>query len=130
MTAAPREEPWLDAPSRVSWRAYGTALLPLSAAGWLPWWCTALLCALFGLAVRWPRWEEGRLLLSLLTVGGAALALAPAALAQGRGALVGLALHYLALFFVALSLSWAAGRISDGLRRSRQVLLVPLRPLL
>ncbi|GGL83349.1 hypothetical protein GCM10010840_21380 [Deinococcus aerolatus] len=89
MTAAPREDPWLDAPSRVSWRAYGLALLPLAAAGWLPWWATALLCALFAVAVRWPRWEEGRLLLSLLIVGGAALALAPAALALGRGALVG-----------------------------------------
>lgn len=98
MTAAPREEPWLDAPARVSWRAYGLALLPLSAAGWLPWWGTALLCVLFALAVRWPRWEEARLLLSLLVVGGAAVALAPAALATGRAALVGLALHYLALF--------------------------------
>jgi hypothetical protein len=126
LTAAPREEPWLDAPARVSWRAYGLTLLPLSAAGWLPWWCTALLCLLFGLAVRWPRWEEGRLLLSLLTVGGAAVALAPAALVTGRAALVGLALHYLALFFVALALNWAASRISDGLRRNRTALLAPL----
>ncbi len=126
LTAAPREESWLDAPARVSWRAYGLALLPLAAAGWLPWWGTALLCVLFGLAVRWPRWEEGRLLLSLLIVGGAAVALAPAALATGRGALVGLALHYLALFFVALALNWAASRISDGLRRSRTALLAPL----
>ncbi|QLG10942.1 DUF4129 domain-containing protein [Deinococcus sp. D7000] len=126
MTAAPREEPWLDAPARVSWRAYGLALLPLSAAGWLPWWGTALLCVLFALAVRWPRWEEARLLLSLLVVGGAAVALAPAALATGRAALVGLALHYLALFFVALALNWAASRVSDGLRRSRTALLAPL----
>lgn len=115
-----------DAPSRVSWRAYGLALLPLAAAGWLPGWTAALLCVLFGLAVRWPRWEEGRLLLSLLTVGGAAVALAPAALATGRAALVGLALHYLALFFVALTLNWTASRIGDGLRRSRTALLAPL----
>ena len=126
MTAAPREDPWLDAPSRVSWRAYGLALLPLAASGWLPWWATALLCALFAVAVRWPRWEEGRLLLSLLIVGGAALALAPAALALGRGALVGLALHYLALFFVGLTLNWAASRICDGIRGSRRALLAPL----
>ncbi|GGO30832.1 DUF4129 domain-containing protein [Deinococcus humi] len=126
MTTAPHEESWLDAPARVSWRAYGLALLPLATAGWLPWWGTALLCVLFGLAVRWPRWEEGRLLLSLLIVGGAAVALAPAALATGRTALVGLALHYLALFFVALALNWTASRISDGLRRSRTALLAPL----
>ncbi|CAM3949397.1 DUF4129 domain-containing protein [Deinococcus marmoris] len=110
----------------MSWRAYGLALLPLAAAGWLPWWATALLCVLFGLAVRWPRWEEGRLLLSLLVVGGAAVALAPAALAQGRAALVGLALHYLALFFVVIALNWSANRITDGLRRSRGALFVPL----
>ncbi|CAM3253336.1 DUF4129 domain-containing protein [Deinococcus saxicola] len=110
----------------MSWRAYGLALLPLSAAGWLPGWATALLCLLFGLAVRWPRWEEGRLLLGLLTVGGAAVALAPAALAQGRTALVGLALHYLALFFVAIALNWSANRVTDGLRRSRAALLAPL----
>ncbi|MFK7602741.1 DUF4129 domain-containing protein [Deinococcus sp. SM5_A1] len=110
----------------MSWRAYGLALLPLAAAGWLPGWATALLCVLFGLAVRWPRWEEGRLLLSLLIVGGAALALAPAALAQGRTALVGLALHYLALFFVVIALNWSAHRITDGLRRSRGTLFVPL----
>ncbi|GGL83340.1 hypothetical protein GCM10010840_21370 [Deinococcus aerolatus] len=38
----------------------------------------------------------------------------------------GLALHYLALFFVGLALNWAASRISDGLRGSRTALLAPL----
>ncbi|MDV6375707.1 DUF4129 domain-containing protein [Deinococcus arenicola] len=110
----------------MSWRAYGLALLPLAAAGWLPGWATALLCVLYGLGVRWPRWEEGRLLLGLLVVGAAALSLAPAALAAGRAALVGLALHYLALSAVSLALHWTAGRISDGLQRSRTALLLPL----
>ncbi|GGM15458.1 hypothetical protein GCM10010841_24880 [Deinococcus aerophilus] len=111
-----------DAPSQVSWRAYGLALLPLAAAGWLPWWATALLCGLFGVAVRWPRWEEGRLLLSLLIVGGVATAAVPAALAVGQGALIGLALRYLALFFVVLALGWSATRITDAGRRSRAAL--------
>ena len=88
--------------------------MPLVLTGFLPLWACLLLCVVTALGLRFPAWGTGRAVHFMLVAGLAALSLAPAALAAGQAALIGLAINYIVWVLLVLALHTALNLLQSG----------------
>ena len=105
-------------------RPYGAALVPLVLAGLLPAWAVALLCAVFGLGVRFAAWQDARLLVSLLIAGLATLPELAALRGGGSGeALLDVGSRYVLLLLALGLTTYGVTALEGGQRRGLIALL-------